>query len=51
MSSAGRDALVAMLSRLKNDLKRADLGKPDQAHGMLTTKYPLSGDYVAEGLL
>ena len=48
VSSAGRDALVAMLSRLKSDLKRADLGKPDQAHQSLTTKYPLSGDYIAE---
>ena len=48
MSSAGRDALVAMLSRLKNDLKRADLAKPDAAHSALTSKYPLSGDYVAE---
>lgn len=48
MSSAGRDALVAMLSRLKNDLKRADLGKPEQTQASLTTKYPLSGDYLAE---
>jgi hypothetical protein len=48
VSSAGRDALVAMLSRLKNDLKRADLGKPDQASQALLAKYPLTGDYIAE---
>jgi hypothetical protein len=48
VSSAGRDALVAMLSRLKNDLKRADLGKPDVTKSSLTNKYPLSGDYLAE---
>jgi hypothetical protein len=37
-----------MLSRLKNDLKRADLGKPDLTKSSLTSKYPLSGDYLAE---
>ena len=48
VSSAGRDALVAMLSRLKNDLKRADLAKPDLTKSSLMSKYPLSGDYLAE---
>lgn len=48
MSSAGRDALVAMLSRLKNDLKRANLTKPDLTKSSLMSKYPLSGDYLAE---
>ncbi|MEM7246989.1 MAG: DUF4863 family protein [Acidobacteriota bacterium] len=48
MSSAGRDALVAMLSRLKVDLSRSDLSRPDEARRALTSKYPLNGDYIAE---
>ena len=48
MSNAGRDALVAMLSRLKNDLMGVNLSKPDVARATLQTKYPLSGDYMLE---
>ena len=48
MNSASRDALVAMLSRLKNDLIRVNLAKPEQARETLQGKYPISGDYLAE---
>lgn len=48
MSSAGRDALVAMLSRLKGDLASVNLGKPTEAQAALQTKYPLVGDYLVE---
>ena len=48
MSPAGRDALVAMLSRLKNDLAAVDLSKPDEAQAALQAKYPLVGDYLVE---
>lgn len=48
MSSAGRDALLAMLSRLKDDLARANLAKPQQASDALRLKYPLQGDYLSE---
>lgn len=48
MSNPGRDALVAMLSRLKNDLAGANLSKPDIARAALQAKYPLTGDYMVE---
>lgn len=48
MSNAGRDALVAMLSRLKNDLVSVNLQKPDAARLALQAKYPLTGDYMVE---
>ena len=48
MSNAGRDALVAMLSRLKNDLASVNLSKPDVARATLHSKYPPSGDYMLE---
>ena len=48
MSNAGRDALVAMLSRLKNDLVAVNLSKPDIARATLQSKYPLTGDYMVE---
>ena len=48
MSNAGRDALVAMLSRLRNDLAAINLSKPDAARAALQVKYPLNGDYMLE---
>lgn len=48
MSNAGRDALVAMLSRLKNDLASVNLSKPDISRAALQAKYPLTGDYMVE---
>lgn len=48
MSSAGRDALVAMLSRLKSDLSALDLRRPEDAQATLQQKYPLVGDYLVE---
>lgn len=48
MSPAGRDALRAMLTRLKNDLSGLDLAKPDEARAALQAKYPLAGDYLVE---
>lgn len=50
MSSAGRDALVAMLSRLKGDLAGLNLSRPEVARQSLLTKHPLSGDYLTEVL-
>ncbi len=41
MNSASRDALVAMLSRLKNDLMRVNLAKPEQSQEILQSKYPI----------
>ena len=48
MSNAGRDALVAMLSRLRNDLIGVNVSKPDIARASLQAKYPLTGDYMVE---
>ena len=48
MSNPGRDALVAMLSRLKSDLQSLNLSKPDVARAQLQAKYPLTGDYLVE---
>lgn len=48
MSSAGRDALVAMLSRLKNDLHGLNLNRPEASTSLLHAKYPLGGDYLVE---
>ena len=48
MSNASRDALVAMLSRLKNDLTGVNVSKPDIARAALQAKYPLTGDYMVE---
>lgn len=48
MSNPGRDALVAMLSRLKADLHGLNLSKPEVARAALAAKYPLTGDYLTE---
>lgn len=48
MSNPGRDALVAMLSRLKADLHGMNLAKPEVARAALQAKYPLTGDYLME---
>ena len=48
MTTAGRDALVAMLSRLKNDLQGLNLNRPDACKSLLQAKYPLGGDYLVE---
>ena len=48
MSNPGRDALVAMLSRLKSDLHALNLTKPEIARASLQAKYPLTGDYLVE---
>lgn len=48
MSNPGRDALVAMLSRLKSDLHGLNLSKPEVARAALQAKYPLTGDYLVE---
>jgi hypothetical protein len=48
VSNPGRDALVAMLSRLKSDLHGLNLSKPEIARAALQAKYPLTGDYLVE---
>jgi hypothetical protein len=48
VSNPGRDALVAMLSRLKSDLHGLNLSKPEAARAALQAKYPLTGDYLVE---
>ena len=48
MSNPGRDALVAMLSRLKSDLHALNLSKPEVARAQIQAKYPLTGDYLVE---
>ncbi len=48
MSNPGRDALVAMLSRLKSDLQGLNLSKPEVAKAQIQAKYPLTGDYLVE---
>lgn len=48
MSNPGRDALVAMLSRLKSDLHALNLSKPEIARAQLQAKYPVTGDYLVE---